>query len=169
MFWVTKKNFTKNFHTNFHINGSFWGGMVTLRELGLQNSTLRKLGLYQGISKLTDHLCWLWSRLSIYNAPVKALRELGFHAEIGVVPRNEQINRGVGKFYNETPLIDDQRLIIYIAAVCIVTSHRYCSPPRLKCWVGRLRHKIWVAVFSSNTVNSVSSISVLMLKHHVSS
>ena len=126
MFRVTEKNFTKNFHTNFHRNGSFLGGMVTLRELGL-------------------------------------------NAEIGVVPRNEQINRGVGKFYNETPLIDDQRLIIYIAAVCIVTSHRYCSPPRLKCWVGRLRHKIWVAVFSSNTVNSVSSISVLMLKHHVSS
>ena len=91
MFRVTEKNFTKNFHTNFHRNGSFLGGMVTLRELGL-------------------------------------------NAEIGVVPRNEQINRGVGKFYNETPLIDDQRLIIYIAAVCIVTSHRYCSPPRLKCW-----------------------------------
>ena len=90
MFRVTEKNFTKNFHTNFHRNGSFLGGMVTLRELGL-------------------------------------------NAEIGVVPRNEQINRGVGKFYNETPLIDDQRLIIYIAAVCIVTSHRYCSPPRLKC------------------------------------
>ena len=85
MFWVTKKNFTKNFHTNFHINGSFWGGMVTLRELRL-------------------------------------------NAEIEVVPRNGQINRGMGKFYNETPLIDDQRLIIYIAAVCIVTSRRYCSP-----------------------------------------
>ena len=60
MFQVTEKNFTKNFHTNFHRNGSFLGGMVTLRELGL-------------------------------------------NAEIGVVPRNEQINRGVGKFYNETP------------------------------------------------------------------
>ena len=45
------------------------------------------------MGRLTDHLCWLWSRLSIYNAPVKALRELGFHAEIGVVPRNGQINR----------------------------------------------------------------------------
>ena len=35
------------------------------------------------------------------------MRELGLNAEIGVVPRNEQINRGVGKFYNETPLIDE--------------------------------------------------------------
>ena len=56
MFWVTKQNFTKNFHTNFHINGSFLGGMVTLRELGLQNSTLRKLGFYRGMGRLTDHL-----------------------------------------------------------------------------------------------------------------
>ena len=47
--------------------------------------------------------------------------------------------RGMGKFYNGTPLIDDLRLMIYIAAVCIVTSHRYCSPQRLKCWADQHR------------------------------
>ena len=96
-----KKNHQK-FPHKFSHKWVFFGGVWSL--CGNWGS-MRKLRFNRGMGKLTeewenfynktplldavrwewcqsnvkhDHLCWLWSRLSIYNAPVIALRELGF-------------------------------------------------------------------------------------------
>ena len=89
-----------------------------MRELGLQNSTLRELGFYRGIGKFdketpkiddqrpiiylhcnfTQVLLSATARLSIYIAPVIALRELGFRLGTTSISAKWQAGlRGLGK------------------------------------------------------------------------